>query len=758
MRRWAGIIALTLLCGAWTHGNNGHIGASTYKIGAGGAIKHVDIASDGTKLITTDVYGAYVCAAPCTTPNFQQIINATSIPSPSTWVGPLGTAVSSLGAGAYDARIAPSSTQTLYMIWNGKVWRSANQGRVWVDTGATQDGSADPNNATFTGLSRRLAVAPFHPNSVISCTPTNGCINSINANAGTPTWTPLPSITAATAGYGYLVAYDLSDATDNTAFIASYGAGIFKCTALQTLSPSCAAAGTGSPTTFQFMLVDASGNVWETDQSVNSACGNVNKFAHGGSSWSVSLGTGTACAEQLAVNGSLLYALANNGNQLFVLVSGTWSAANTNGTPGGTDIPWVVAQQARINPPPVGLYANDAAFDPNTGFLYAAGGLGLWQTNPPTTITTVTITWNDFSAAVEELVANKIISPPGGTPIFAGWDQGVIDNPNGLTAYALTNPAGGALANHTAWDVDYCTFSPNSNPALITNPSLDVSGILNNGAGTFAPFSTAPSAHGVGVNFNGGGGGIACQTPLNIVAVGIDSNSLTNTLTATADGGATWTAATYAGTAPHTAAGSCTGWGSNVSHRLIADRGGSIYYAYNDWGNNSNCVQAATGIWKSTNGGLNWSLDLSVQFDSGFTSNSQMAAVPGVTGEFLFASGVSGATPAGTASHLWDCVDGSPMVCTQVANVGMTYAVGLGVAKPGGSGFPSIYIYGNVTQNGGVSYTLGLWRSDDHASTWTLLQQYPNNSIDWVKTVAGDNNIYGRVYVGFAGSGMAQYN
>lgn len=49
----------------------------------------------------------------------------------------------------------------------------------------------------------------------------------------------------------------------------------------------------------------------------------------------------------------------------------------------------------------------------------------------------------------------------------------------------------------------------------------------------------------------------------------------------------------------------------------------------------------------------------------------------------------------------------------------------------------------------------GIFRSDDEGQTWKQIGKFPLNSIDFVKSVSGDMNIYGRVYVGFSGSGFA---
>ena len=67
-----------------------------------------------------------------------------------------------------------------------------------------------------------------------------------------------------------------------------------------------------------------------------------------------------------------------------------------------------------------------------------------------------------------------------------------------------------------------------------------------------------------------------------------------------------------------------------------------------------------------------------------------------------------------------------------------------------GKNYPTVFIYGWVNN------VLGIWRSDDHCVTWTQISDgFPTGSFDLVKVIEGDNNTYGKVYVGFAGSGYA---
>ena len=56
---------------------------------------------------------------------------------------------------------------------------------------------------------------------------------------------------------------------------------------------------------------------------------------------------------------------------------------------------------------------------------------------------------------------------------------------------------------------------------------------------------------------------------------------------------------------------------------------------------------------------------------------------------------------------------------------------------------------------GYVNKVYGVWQSINDAKSWTQIGTYPLNSLDTIKTISGDPNIYGQVYIGFSGSGYA---
>jgi hypothetical protein len=110
----------------------------------------------------------------------------------------------------------------------------------------------------------------------------------------------------------------------------------------------------------------------------------------------------------------------------------------------------------------------------------------------------------------------------------------------------------------------------------------------------------------------------------------------------------------------------------------------------------------------------------------------------------------SGSNTAKRTERFYDCKDSGTVTYLPVLGVADVWSFGFRKAKPGESGYPSIFIYR------AVKGAFGLWRSDDYHLTWVnLSDKFINNSQDQVRVVEGDNNVYGMVYIGFSGSGFA---
>jgi hypothetical protein len=61
--------------------------------------------------------------------------------------------------------------------------------------------------------------------------------------------------------------------------------------------------------------------------------------------------------------------------------------------------------------------------------------------------------------------------------------------------------------------------------------------------------------------------------------------------------------------------------------------------------------------------------------------------------------------------------------------------------------WPALYISGRIAG----SY--GIWRSLDGAAKWERLVDFPLRSLDQVTVIEADKDVFGRVYLGYKGSG-----
>ncbi len=392
------------------------------------------------------------------------------------------------------------------------------------------------------------------------------------------------------------------------------------------------------------------------------------------------------------------------------------------------DIPWLAWAQ---NAQSVGdAYYDDVdmQFDPTgSNLLYMSAGIGVWHTNPPSTVKA--FQWISQSLGIEQLVANEIISPPGGKPLVGSWDRGVfyISNPDAFpSAYGPSNDT----AIRHGWSLDWAS----SNPSFIVGifnlgTAAGESGYSSDGGLTWTKFQTAPGGS------DCCGGSIAAASSTNIVW--IPSNN--GFLYFTKDGGISWTLGTLPG-AP-TSGESGWSWAYYLKRQIIAADRVNIgtFYAYN----------YLKGLYRSTDGGTTWTLVESGQITPFSGYNAKLRTVPGRAGNLFFTGGEQ--DPSSLSSPAQEqfmrSTDGG-VTWTAVPNVLEVFDFGFGAPQTTG-GYPTIYIVGFVNNQYGV------WRSTDNAQTWTQVGLWPLNSLDQIVAVSGDMNQYGRVYIGFSGSGYA---
>ncbi|RPI91442.1 MAG: hypothetical protein EHM39_14570, partial [Chloroflexi bacterium] len=114
-------------------------------------------------------------------------------------------------------------------------------------------------------------------------------------------------------------------------------------------------------------------------------------------------------------------------------------------------------------------------------------------------------------------------------------------------------------------------------------------------------------------------------------------------------------------------------------------------------------------FWVSTDGGATFTASAA----AGLPESGEVRAVFGREGDVWVAGGaqISGGSSTCTVCGLWYTAN-SGSSFTKLANVEDANAIGFGMAKPGGAGYPAIFLAGKVE---GVR---AIFRSDDVGATW----------------------------------------
>jgi photosystem II stability/assembly factor-like uncharacterized protein len=172
---------------------------------------------------------------------------------------------------------------------------------------------------------------------------------------------------------------------------------------------------------------------------------------------------------------------------------------------------------------------------------------------------------------------------------------------------------------------------------------------------------------------------------------------------------------------------------------LAADwvRSGVFYLVHS--GETANA--ALTGLWRTRDGGAHWEHAFKGEIAPQSQYAAKLRAVPGHEGHLFFTSGVA----EGTDTWLRRSRDGGAS-WSIVPGVDHVDDVGFGKSAPN-SPHPTIFISGRVLGH------YGIWRSTDDAVTWKRIGTFPVGSLDQVTVVGADPDRFGRVYLGYKGSG-----
>ncbi|RYZ93103.1 MAG: exo-alpha-sialidase [Proteobacteria bacterium] len=690
-------------------------GWHSLKVGAGGFLTGLDIANDGTKVVRADTYGAYVWNE--SSKAWKQLVTESSMP--------VDDRVSGSHSGVYEIRIAPAQSNRFYMSHGGFVYVSDDRGSHWQKT------SFNKVSMNANSLHRvhgpRIAVDPLNPDVVYVGTDRDGLFTSYDKGATFNIVNAVPtSLQKSGEDFGVTgIVVDPSGGNlsgrSKRVFASSYGHGVY----VSNDAGMTWARTSGGPSSVQRAVVDADGNYYATDADDRTE----NFWIYRNGAWTnlpTSGGPYHSVTLDLSRTGRIILAQAGGVLNISLDSGQTWTG---NWWPAYS--PATMGIRIALDLPALGETAGawmsngDMIIDPKSQEIFFAEGTGVWKTKIPDQMGAYA--WTSQSAGIEQLVANKILVPPGGSPIVASWDRPIHHLSDLMTYPASYGPGADFSA---AWGLDYASSSPTFVVGLINWGGVDKSGFSVDGGKTWSQFPGKPTALTAGVQ----GGCIAASTPLNIVI----SPSGDTLPSYTKDGGVTWTEVSL----PGQTGTDGFSWAYYFKREIVAaDRVtiGTFYlYSYK------------LGLLKSMDGGATWNLARAGEIGNFTGYNAKLKSVPSKAGHLFFTAGSQTAAthPAGNA--FYRSTDGGSTF-TQVPNLSEIYDFAFGAAAPG-SDYPAIYIAGWVNN------VWGIYRSDDNAATWEFLGANPNGNLDTVVSLEADARIYGRVYVGFSGSGYAYLN
>ncbi len=707
-------------------------GADTYgtawkplTLGAGGDLTGMDIALDGTIVVRADTYGAYLWDGT----RWDQLLTANSMPA--------DVQIPNGGDGVNEIRIAPSNSNIMYMEYEGYVFKSINRGVTWTQTNFAQVPEAVIEGGdTYRQWGQKMAIDPENPNVVYVGTRQSGLF--ISTNGGT-SWQNEATVATGTVNNGTYYAgingiqFDpilgVSGGKTETIFASAAGDGVYESTtagATWTLL-------SGGPST---VIYSAIGNSTGTYYAVDD---NNNLWSYAGGTWTelLSGADGIVTVSVDPFNNNEIVVTSNAGFfDISYNAGSTWSGYDTffNGSYynelSSTDIPWLA------NTGPF-MDVDALIFDPITqNKLWAADGVGVWETTsvPSSGFSNeATVTWNDQSLGIEQLVTNSIVTPPGGDPVVAAQDRPFFykTTPDAYPSYYSPVMGDTIVAGDS---IDYASSNPNFLVGLADSFGHEESGYSTDGGQTWSFFPTfIPGADSSFI-----GGTIAASTPTNIIwapADGFDPYYTT-------DGGNTWNAITLPGVS------SWTGFDFAYyldARTVTADRvlPNTFYLYYNGSG-------GTDGVYETTNGGASGTRNYSGLISPNSTFNVELESVPGEAGHLFFTGGYQTVATTTSGEGFYQSTNGGT-TWNAIPNVTEVNAFDFGKAAPGTT-TPAIYIAG------WVSNVYGIWESDNDGVSWAQIGQWPTGSMDYVKTVSGDMNSYGRVYIGTAGDGYYYAN
>lgn len=430
-------------------------------------------------------------------------------------------------------------------------------------------------------------------------------------------------------------------------------------------------------------------------------------------------------------NPAVVYTVASGFQQFFRSTDSgaTWTNLGTN----------TLGDKGRVNfQSPFGwkmtstlrnwLSIGELVIDPHhPGRLWFAEGMGVWRSDD-TLPTNDAPTFTDFSDGIEEMVTTDIVAMPGGKVVTAVWDRlGFLhtDLDKGPEAQlGLTHDF------NSCWSLATTPANPDFIAAAVTHHIVHgkvFSGTSADGGVTwkrFGSISEEGKNNPEGLRF--GEMVIAADDVNNLVW---HPRSDEKALHYSTDGGSTWKASNIQLVDWH-----AYSFGSR--RRVTADGALPGTFYLHQWNPGRILISKDKGA---------TFIETGAKLAS-HTYHSQLSGIPGRAGHLWF---VHGRDYAAKPDALSRSTDGGA-TWTALPFFDQAWAFGYGKAKDEG-GYPTLFVFGRAANDA----AWGVWRSTDEGTTWDRVAEYPLGIFDAVMVIAGDPEIFGRVYIGWSGNSFA---
>lgn len=465
---------------------------------------------------------------------------------------------------------------------------------------------------------------------------------------------------------------------------------------------------------------------------------------------------GTDWADVSPVSGAEVTTVATdprNNNQVICFTSGNIYRSQNRGESWeivpyqvGDIAPWSADRYRPGQVTTFALYIDDQSEGENNK-AYVCSNYLPWQTNDiwaPTTI------WDALYRGNEMTINITGISLPGDrAPYISGIAdiRGFVHND--ITQYPEQQ------ANIPLEDLEAGFFTPNfpgidyseTNPDVVWFIASKVPGYVplvfrSDDAGGVVNYVSNPSIGAVwekNIQANGAGGpkiAASATDPDNVVTL------IKKYVRYTQDGGATWQT-------PANLDSLDRGLERPIEYEfddlVQSDRAnGNKFYIYDTNGKFYRSTDGGASFNEVTTAGLPGRGFIQGGFHSATGGGVRIAAAPGLEGEVWLALGSSGIWRAnGTGADKTDSFE----EITFFRRLNPT-AVTFGKAAPG-SLVPAVYAYASRAADG----LWGIWKSEDLGTSWELATPIDQPG-QWVRVLVGDQQQYGRVFVGDASYGI----